>query len=72
MFYKYILHRKSPYCECCVLHDVRYRTGGTSRDRWLADNGLKSCIQATGRYTAANIFYFAVRWFGWPYFNWKD
>lgn len=45
---------------CCVEHDLYFWAGGSQEDRKKTDFRLKSCVEATGAVTQANLIYLAV------------
>ncbi len=70
--YKELLGRRSPWCDCCIAHDKLYRRGGDRHTRRLADWKLRVCVTKASGPVVGIVFFYAVRWFGWPYFNWRD
>jgi hypothetical protein len=46
---------------CCLIHDLNFWAGGEKKDRRSADLSLRSCIEATGAFSTAQIMYWAVR-----------
>ncbi|WP_413558605.1 helicase [Bdellovibrio sp. HCB209] len=57
------------FLSCCIKHDISYWQGGTEEDRLLADEDLRSCIEAKGHPDIARAYYYAVRVGGSPKFN---
>jgi hypothetical protein len=56
------------WCQCCVTHDLVYWRGGTAKDRLLADQELKACVQkAADNPVVAQAMYAGVRLGGGPY-----
>lgn len=46
---------------CCVQHDVSYWKGGTSEERYQADQRLQNCIIEVGEPNIARLVYWGVR-----------
>lgn len=46
---------------CCVQHDISYWKGGTSDDRFQADQRLQNCIIEVGEPNIARLVYWGVR-----------
>lgn len=46
---------------CCVQHDIAYWKGGTSEERYQADQRLQSCIIGVGEPNIARLVYWGVR-----------
>ncbi|MBE9504993.1 MAG: DUF2183 domain-containing protein, partial [Proteobacteria bacterium] len=72
---------KNLWCNCCYNHDIAYWRGGTKKERKIADQALRDCVEEkTGNKTLADLMYAGVRaggssifpaWYrwgyGWPY-----
>lgn len=54
------------FVQCCVAHDYNY---ADQMDRKEADLRFLSCIISKGHPVLAYIYYFAVRLFGWYFYN---
>ena len=52
------------WVECCVLHDLAYWRGGTSKERQEADRALEQCVIKRRHPAMAPIMFAAVRAFG--------
>ena len=74
------LQQQKLWRDCCVEHDKAYWAGGTFQQRLVADQALKSCVEAEGKPAIAMIMMLGVRlggapllptsfrWgYGWPY-----
>lgn len=60
---------RSDWCHCCVVHDLAYWRGGSSRARRSADLALKSCVyKASGSKALAETMFLGVRAGGGPDF----
>lgn len=60
---------RSDWCHCCVVHDLAYWRGGSSRARRNADLALKSCVsKASGSKALAETMFLGVRAAGGPSF----
>lgn len=46
---------------CCVQHDISYWKGGTSEDKYAADQRLQNCMIEVGEPNIARILYWGVR-----------
>lgn len=46
---------------CCVVHDIRYKKGGTLKDKKKADIELLNCFLKNGYSTLGLIIYVGVR-----------
>jgi hypothetical protein len=46
---------------CCLIHDLNFWAGGSSRDRKTADLQLRTCIEDTGAVSTAWLMYLGVR-----------
>ncbi|BAU40033.1 hypothetical protein [Ralstonia phage RSP15] len=53
---------------CCYKHDEAYGPEGTG-SRLEADRALRDCIRNQGHPVKAQIYYIAVRLFGWIFFK---
>ena len=64
------------YQACCELHDALYDLGGDGKARFKADRKLLEGMLAKSdkaRYVLWTVgYYYAVRAFGWLFFNYKD
>ena len=64
------------YQACCELHDALYDLGGDGKARFKADRKLLKGMLAKSdkaRYVLWSVgYYYAVRAFGWLFFNYKD
>lgn len=71
---------KELWHSCCVVHDLAYWVGGSADDREVADQALKTCVEAVGKPAIAALMLAGVRvggtpwlptqfrWaYGWPY-----
>lgn len=62
--------RKPPeFNSCCDEHDLAYEQGGTAEVRKWADGLMRDCMTRMGFKTRANIYYVAVRTFGWLFWG---
>lgn len=52
---------------CCIEHDVAYWKGGTFKERKIADQALKSCVEKVGQPEIAQLMLAGVRVGGTPY-----
>ncbi len=70
------------WLKCCSAHDKSYWKGGTSQEREIADEVLKTCVEDVGEPAIAQLMLAGVRvggtpylptefrWgYGWPYFR---
>lgn len=64
-----LVFNRTKYLPCCVRHDIWYWIGGTSDDRWRADDELYKCIAEKEDHDTAALFFWAVRVAGGPSFN---
>ena len=70
----------SAYRDCCLEHDIAYRTGATvdsePQTKAQADTRFRACMQAHSRLgwwsPMAWTRYIVVRWFGRPHAQPKD
>jgi hypothetical protein len=51
------------WSKCCVEHDYVYWCGGTKEERKIADEALRTCVNAASTNTG-DVFYYHVRVFG--------
>ena len=58
-----------PFEACCDEHDLAYEQGGTAEVRKWADGLMRDCMTRMGFKTRANIYYVAVRTFGWLFWG---
>lgn len=70
--WRFLFRSPSPWSGCCLAHDKAYKVGGGASARYLADLQLYKCVRTNGWPKTASVFFYAVRWFGWPFFNWRD
>lgn len=64
------------YQACCELHDAMYDLGGDGKERFRADKRLLTNMldkSDKARHVLWTVgYYYAVRTFGWLFFNYKD
>lgn len=74
--WKFFTGSPPPFEDCCVKHDIIYRTGGTSETRTDADRKLRRCVAKGGYPVLAWVMWIAVRIGGARYFptrmTWTD
>ena len=57
------------WCHCCVVHDLAYWRGGSAKERLVADESLRECVErSTANPALADVMYAGVRAGGGPYF----
>ncbi|MFN8847404.1 MAG: hypothetical protein ACK5W9_11195 [Bdellovibrionales bacterium] len=59
-------NKQSSWEFCCIDHDIDYWIGGTSEERKISDENLKSCIANSGSPRVAKIYHSSVSFFGTP------
>ncbi len=73
-YYRNVLGAPPVWEHCCTAHDRRYRRGGTSDSRMIADGQLAACVAASGYPVMGAIMGTAVRLGGQMFFpfDWKQ
>lgn len=59
---------KDQWLSCCIAHDLAYWQGGTYKERVLADEELKRCVNQVSNPVLAELMKAGVRVGGSPYF----
>lgn len=65
-FWRKVLRSEPPWEGCCFTHDLAYRTGGTRKERSLADLAMLVCVATNGHPIWAFVMWVAVRVGGHP------